>query len=267
MSTATITPPKRLGPRDALRQAGSIARRNLIRIKSDPEQLTGATIQPLMFLLLFVYVFGGAIAGDSQKYLQFALPGILIQGISFSGFSTALGLNNDFEHGLIDRFRSLPIARSAVISGRILADALSIVWGIIVIVGFGHIIGFRFTGGANAALGSLLLVWAWGITMCWPLAFIGISAKSPQAVNTTAFMLILPLTFASTVFVTAEKMPAWLESFVNVNPVSHVANAARALMSGEGGVRYPLVRAIIWMVGLIAVFAPLAVRRYRKRAM
>ena len=267
MSATTITaqPTRRLGIGAAFRHALVIMRRNLIRIKSDPEQWTGATIQPLMFLTLFVYVFGGAIASSSREYLQFALPGILIQGISFSGWNAAIGLNNDFEHGLIDRFRSLPIARSSVVAGRIAADGVLILWGILVIVGFGSLLGFRFGGGLVAAIGAVAFVWAWGVTVCWPLAFIGVSAKSPQAVNTGAFMLVLPLTFASSVFVPTETMPGWLESFANVNPITKVTNAARALMLG-GPVARPLLHSVLWMAGIIAVFAPLAVWRYRRRA-
>lgn len=267
MSATTVERAPRLGLGAAIHHARVIARRNLIRIKSDPEQLTGATVQPLMFLTLFVFVFGGAIAGPAgwRGYLQFALPGILIQGISFQGFSTALGLNNDFDHGLIDRFRSLPIARSSVVAGRILADSVLILWGIAVIVGFGMVLGFRFQGGLAGAAGSILLVWAWGMTVCWPLGFIGIAAKTPQAVNTTAFMIILPITFASSVFVPAESMPGVLETFANVNPITKVAEAARGLMLG-GPVAEHLIPAILWMVGIIGVFAPLAVWRYRKRA-
>jgi hypothetical protein len=133
----------RIRPGEAIRHALVIARRNLLHIRSDPEQLVGMTIQPLMFLVLFVFVFGGAIAGSSQQYLQYALPGILIQGITFTGFQTALGLNVDFQRGLIDRFRSLPIARSAVVGGRILADSVRVVWGVLIITGFGVLLGFR----------------------------------------------------------------------------------------------------------------------------
>src|SRR2546421_7744876 len=138
----------RIGPGEAIRHALTIARRNLLHIRSDPEQLTGMTIQPLMFLVLFVFVFGGAIAGSSRKYLQFALPGIMIQGVAFTGFQTALGLNSDFQRGVIDRFRSLPISRSAVVAGRIGADAVRVLWGVLIITGFGVLLGFRFHGGA-----------------------------------------------------------------------------------------------------------------------
>src|SRR5437867_7218675 len=154
MTTVTLTPTTgSVTVGSTVRNTLTIARRNLLHIKSDPEQLVGMTIQPLMFLVLFVYVFGGAIAGSSHKYLQFALPGILVQGIAFTGFQTALGLNVDFQRGLIDRFRSLPISRAAVVGGRIGADAVRVVWGVVIIVGFGVVLGFRFHGGVAGALG------------------------------------------------------------------------------------------------------------------
>ncbi|HJP65212.1 MAG TPA: ABC transporter permease [Actinomycetota bacterium] len=263
-ATATLQPGGRLGVRAALSHTLTIARRNLLQIKADPEQLVGMTIQPLMFLVLFVYVFGGAIAGSSREYLQFALPGIIVQGMAFTGFQTALGLNKDFGQGLIDRFRSLPMARGAVVAGRITADAVRVAWGVVIMAVFGVIIGFRFEGGIAGALGGLALVTAFGITMCWPMAFIGVTARSPEAVNTGGFLVILPLTFASTVFAPAETMPGWLQSFVKVNPISYVVDAARGLMIG-GPVAGPLWKGLLWMVAIVAVFAPLAVARYRRR--
>jgi ABC transporter DrrB family efflux protein len=264
MSAATIAPAPPIGHANAFSNTLTIARRNLLHIKSDPEQLVGMTIQPLMFLVLFVFVFGGAIAGSSKEYLQFALPGIVVQGIAFTPFTTALGLNVDFQRGLIDRFRSLPIARSSVIAGRIVADAVRIIWGEIILIGFGVLLGFRFGGGFAGAIGAFLLVMAFGISLCWPMAFIGVTAKTPEAVNTWGFLIILPLTFASSVFVSPASMPGWLQAFVNVNPITKVANATRGLMLG-GPVAKPVIQSIIWMVVIVAVFAPLAVAKYRRR--
>ncbi|HYU57448.1 MAG TPA: ABC transporter permease [Actinomycetota bacterium] len=265
MSVATATiPAGRVGLREAVRHALVLMRRSLLHIKSDPEQLVGMTIQPLMFLVLFVYVFGGAIAGSSREYLQFALPGILVQGLAFTGFSTALGLNKDFQQGLIDRFRSLPISRAAVVSGRIAGDAVRVLWSVVLIVGFGVLIGFRFHGGFAGGIGGLALAALFGVVMCWPMAFIGIAAKSPEAVNTGGFMVILPLTFASTVFAPAESMPGWLAAFVKVNPITKVVDATRGLLLG-GAVARPLWQALVWLVVITAVFAPLAIRLYRRR--
>jgi oleandomycin transport system permease protein len=266
MSAASVSiPAGRISPREAISHALTVMRRNLLHIRSDPEQLVGMTVQPLMFLMLFVYVFGGAIAGSSRQYLQFALPGILVQGIAFTGFQTALGLNVDFQRGLIDRFRSLPISRAAVVGGRIAADAVRVVWGVVIIVGFGVVLGFRFHGGVPGALGALALATAFGVTVCWPMAFIGVSAKSPEAVNTGGFMIILPLTFASSVFAPVSSMPGWLQAFVKVNPITKVVDATRGLMLGGTAVARPLLLSAVWLVVITAVFAPLAINRYRRR--
>jgi ABC transporter DrrB family efflux protein len=254
----------RVGLGEAIRHTLTITRRDLLHIRSDPEQLVGMTIQPLMFLLLFVYVFGGAIAGSSSEYLQFALPGLIIQSVTFTGFVTALGLNQDFQRGIVDRFRSLPIARSAVIGGRIASDAVRVVWSVFIIALFGVILGFDFENGFAGAAAGLAVACAFGITVCWPMAFIGIVAKAPESVNTYGFLLVLPLTFASSVFASPESMPGWLEAFVNVNPVTKVVDATRSLMLG-GPVQEDLIAAILWMIGITAVFAPLAIARYRRR--
>ncbi len=242
----------------------TIARRNLLHIRANPEQLVEMTIQPLMFLVLFVYVFGGAIAGSSREYLQFALPGILVQGIAFTPFTTALGLNSDFTKGLIDRFRSLPIARSAVVGGRIAADGVRVVWSALIMTGFGVALGFRFGGGFAGAIGALILVTAFGITMCWPMAFIGVTARTPESVNTWGFMIILPLTFLSSAFVPIETMPGWLEALARVNPITAFIDATRGLMLG-GAVATPVLKSIGWLVAITVLFSPLTIARYRNR--
>jgi ABC-2 type transport system permease protein/oleandomycin transport system permease protein len=260
MSTTTIE----AGHGSIVANTLTIARRNLLHIKATPEQLVEMSIQPLMFLVLFVYVFGGAIAGSSKEYLQFALPGILVQSVAFLPFTTALALNTDFQRGVIDRFRSLPMARSSVIAGRILADGARIVWSVLIITGFAMVLGFRFGGGAAGAVGSLALVTAFGLAMCWPMAFIGITARTTESVNTWGFMIILPLTFASSAFVPVETMPGWLQPIANANPVTAAIDAARGLMLG-GPVARPVAESLIWMAAIVVVFAPLAIARYRRR--
>jgi ABC transporter DrrB family efflux protein len=263
MSARTID--GHISPLAAVRHATILMGRNLRHIRSDPEQIIGMTVQPIMFLVLFVYIFGGAIAGSSREYLQFVLAGILIQSLAFNGFQTALGLNVDFQRGVIDRFRSLPISRSSVIAGRVMADTIRMMWAIFIITGFAMIMGFRFEGGLAGAIGSMVLATLFGIMVCWPMAYLGITAKSPESVNTWGFMIILPLTFASTIFVPADTMPSWIQGFVRANPISKVTDAMRALMLG-GPVQETLWPALAWIVGIIAVFAPLAVMRYRRRA-
>jgi len=260
-TTATLSPSGNVG---VLRNTLTIARRNLLHIKANPEQLVEMSIQPLMFLVLFVYVFGGSIAGSSRDYLQFALPGILVQGIAFTPFTTAIGLNVDFQRGLVDRFRSLPIARSAVIGGRIAADSVRIAWSAFIMTFFGVLLGFRFDGGAAGALGAYLLVIAFGLTMCWPMAFIGITARTTESVNTWGFMIILPLSFASSAFVDPSTMPGWLEAFAEVNPITSVIDATRGLMLG-GPVADPVVRSVLWLAAIQALFVPLTIARYRRR--
>jgi ABC-2 type transport system permease protein/oleandomycin transport system permease protein len=260
MSTTTIE----AGHGSIVANTLTIARRNLLHIKATPEQLVEMSIQPLMFLVLFVYVFGGAIAGSSKEYLQFALPGILVQSVAFLPFTTALALNTDFQRGVIDRFRSLPMARSSVIAGRILADGARIVWSVLIITGFAMVLGFRFGGGAAGAVGSLALVTAFGLAMCWPMAFIGITARTTESVNTWGFMIILPLTFASSAFVPVDTMPGWLQPIANANPVTAAIDAARGLMLG-GPVARPVAESLIWMAAIVVVFAPLAIARYRRR--
>jgi oleandomycin transport system permease protein len=262
MSTATLAHSDGLSL--LIRNTITIARRNLLHIKATPEQLVEMSIQPIMFLTLFVYVFGGAIAGSSREYLQFALPGILVQSVAFLPFTTAIALNVDFQRGVIDRFRSLPISRAAVIAGRITADGARIAWSIIIITGVATLLGFRFGGGVAGGLGAFALVTAFGLTMCWPMAFIGISARTTESVNTWGFMIILPLTFASTAFAPAKTMPGWLQAFVKANPVTAVIDTTRGLMLG-GPVARPLVHAVIWMVVIVAVFSTLAIAKYRRR--
>jgi ABC transporter DrrB family efflux protein len=249
----------------AVGQSAVLARRNLLHVAADPQQLVGMTIQPLMFLLLFVYVFGGAIAGSSHAYMQFVLPGLVVQGVAFMGQQTAVGLNTDFQHGLIDRFRSLPIARSAVVAGRILADVVRIGWGAVITVLVGVAFGFRLHSsvlGTTAALGMIL---AWGFALTWLMAFLGVSLRSAETVQTAGFLVVLPLTFASSVFAPAASMPGWLQAFVKVNPVTLVTDSVRGLMLG-GPVAGPVLKSAAWLAGITLVSWALAVRQYRARA-
>jgi ABC-2 type transport system permease protein/oleandomycin transport system permease protein len=246
-------------------QTAVLARRNLLHVSSDPQQMIGMTVQPLMFLLLFVYVFGGAISGSTRGYLQFVLPGLLVQGIAFGTTQTAVGLNADFQRGLIDRFRSLPMARSAVVAGRVTADLVRTGWSSAIIVGVSVALGFRFHGGLAGVAGAACLVLALGFAMCWLMAFLGVSLHSAESVQAAGFMLVMPLTFASSVLVPAASMPGWLQAFVRVNPVTIFADAMRGLMLG-GPVATPLAQSAAWIAGLTVVFSALTVRAFRRRA-
>jgi oleandomycin transport system permease protein len=246
-------------------QTGVLVRRNLLHVVRDPQQLAGLTIQPLMFLLLFVYVFGGAIAGSSRAYMQFVLPGLVVQGVAFMSMQTAIGLNADFQRGLIDRFRSLPIMRSAVVAGRILADVVRIAWGALITAVAAMAFGFRFHANAAGILAALGVVVAWGFALSWLMAYLGVSLRSAETVQTAGFLVIMPLTFASSVFAPASSMPGWLQAFVKVNPVTLISGTVRGLILG-GPVAGPMLKSAAWLAGLTAICWVLTIRRYRARA-
>jgi ABC-2 type transport system permease protein/oleandomycin transport system permease protein len=242
-----------------------MAERNLVRLPRSPDLLIGFTIQPVMFVLLFVYVFGGAISTPGYDYVDFLIPGILVQNIAFGGFYTALGLAEDLTKGLIDRFRSLPTARASVLAGRALSDVVTNSIAIVVLLGTGLIIGFRFDAGVASILAGVGLLLLFGFAFSWIFALIGMSVSSPEAANGIGFTAIFPITFISSAFVPVESMPAGLEQFAEANPISVVVDAMRALWlgapAGDG-----IWGAVAWSVALIAVFAPLAVWRYRRTA-
>jgi ABC transporter DrrB family efflux protein len=241
-----------------------IAERNLVRLTRAPDLITAFTIQPIMFVLLFVYVFGGAVSTPGYDYVDFLIPGIIVQNIAFGGFVTALGLNEDLSKGLIDRFRSLPMARAAVLAGRTLADVVTNAFSMTILIITGLIIGFAFTGTtvAEVLLGVVLLL-LFGYAFSWLFALLGMLVDSPEAANSVGFIVVFPLTFISSAFVPTESMPEALQWFADVNPFTIVVNAMRALWVGAPAENY-VWGAFVWSFVLIAVFAPLAVARYRR---
>jgi len=242
-----------------------IAERNLIRLPRAPELFIGYTVQPIMFVLLFRYVFGGAIRTPGYSYVDFLLPGIIVQNSSFAGFATALGLNEDMRKGLIDRFRSLPMSRAAVLGGRTLADVATNALSITILIVTGVIIGFGFQVGAASALAGVGLLLLFGYAFSWFLAFLGLLVSSPEAVNSVGFVIIFPLTFISSAFVPVASMPAGLKAFAEVNPFTIVVDALRHLWLGAPAHNY-VWGAVAWSLAIVAVFAPLAVARYRHTA-
>jgi ABC-2 type transport system permease protein/oleandomycin transport system permease protein len=242
-----------------------IAERNLVRLPRAPELLIGYTLQPIMFVLLFRYVFGGAIRTPGYTYVDFLLPGIIVQNASFAGFATALGLNEDMRKGLIDRFRSLPMSRGAVLGGRTLADVATNALSIAILVATGVIIGFRFhTGFLEAAAGVGLLL-LFGYAFSWFLAFLGLLASSPESVNSIGFIAVFPLTFISSAFVPVSSMPAGLRDFAEVNPFTIIVDAMRHLWLGAPA-HNSVWGAVVWSLVIVAVFGPLSVARYRRAA-
>jgi oleandomycin transport system permease protein len=249
-----------------LRHAFVLAKRNLIKTWHTPEQLIDVTLQPIIFLLLFVYVFGGAISGGSQHdYLQFLLPGLLGQGIALSSVSLGQNLNADIEKGVFDRFRSLPIARSAPLVGAVLADFFRYLILCVVFIGFGYLIGFRITTDPMSALLAIAIAIAFALCFCWVSVFVGMKARTSGSVQAIMFLLILPLSFGSSAFVSASTMPGWLQAFVKVNPITQLVGVVRGLMLG-GPITSHLAWTVAWMAALLVVFVPLALRAYRKRA-
>ena len=250
----------------SLRHALALAKRSLIKTMRTPEALIDVTLQPIIFLLLFTYVFGGAISGGSQHgYLQFLLPGMLGQTIAMSGVALGQNLNADIEKGVFDRFRSLPIARSAPLVGAVLADFIRYLIVCVMTLGFGYVIGFRIQTNPLATLAAVGVSIAFALCFVWISVFVGMIARTSGAVQGIMFLLVLPLSFASNVFVQASTMSGWMQAFVKVNPLTHLVDTVRGLLVG-GPVASNLGWTALWMAILLVVFVPLALRAYRKRA-
>ena len=255
---------QRVHPMDGLRQSLTLAWRTVVQVRHNPWELSDFSFQPIMFVLLFTFVFGGAIAGDWQAYLQFMLPGMLVMNMLFVTLYVAQGLNTDLTKGVFDRLRSLPIARWAPLAGRIAADQVKQIWSIVLVLLVGLILGFRLGNGVLGLLGATLLLLAFALAFSWVSVLIGLIAKDPERVQIFGFTAIFPLTMISNVFVETETMPGWLQAFVKVNPVSILADATRGLIHG-GPVATPVLQSLLWAAVIAAVFAPLSVRAFKRR--
>jgi len=259
----TTIEPVRL-PRSAIfADAVVIARRNLTRIARTPQLLVFATIQPIMFVLLCRYVFGGAIHVPEISYVDYRIPGIIVQTVVFGATSTAVGLSEDMSKGIIDRFRSLPMSRSAVLAGRTIADLVRNVFVVLLMIVVGTAVGFRFHNGLLPAVAAVFVALLLGYALSWVFALIGLTVADPETAQLAGFLPVFPLVFASSVFTSIQTMPGWLQAFANVQPITRAANTVRALTQG-GPVATNLLWTILWSIAILAVFAPLAVRRYRK---
>ncbi|MPZ88790.1 MAG: ABC transporter permease [Nitriliruptorales bacterium] len=248
-----------------LTDARAVTVRNLRHWMRQPQLLVFSTVQPVMFVLLFRYVFGGAIAGlpAGMDYVNYLLPGIFVQAVAFGATQASVGLAEDVSGGIIDRFRSLPMARSAVLAGRTLSDLIRNTFVVLLMTGVGYLVGFRFQAGLLASVGAIATVVLFGFALSWIFSFIGLSAKGAETAQATGFVAIFPLVFASSAFVPLETMPGWLQAFARAQPVTNVINAARALANG-GPTARPVLYAALWITGILAVFIPLAVWRYRR---
>jgi len=270
MSTAVERPTVELRPVRrgrlywALADAFVLAKRNLVQIPRIPEELVFATIQPVMFVLLFRYVFGGAIAVPGGSYVNYLMAGIFVQTVIFGATTTGIGLAQDLQKGLVDRFRSLPMARSAVLTGRTLSDLARNLFVVIVMLVVGLLVGFRPAGNALGWLAAFALLLLTSFAFSWISATIGLSVRTVEAAQSAGFIWLFPLTFASSAFVPTQKMPDWLQVFSNHQPVTIIVNAVRALLLGQpvGAAGW---QAFAWCAGILVVFVPLAVWNYGRR--
>jgi len=251
------------------RRAGAVSAsltlgwRALLKIKHVPFQLFDVTAFPLMFTLLFTFLFGGALAGSPREYIQFLLPGILVQSIVFITVYTGFGLNSDIDNGLFDRFQSLPIWQPAPIVGALLGDFMRYSIAALMVIGLGVVLGFRPGAGAVGVLLGLALVLVFAFSLSWIWILVGLTVEKPESVMTTSFLLLFPLTFVSNIFVDPATMPGWLQTVVGLNPVTHLADATRGLMHG-GVVLADVAWVLVASALIVAVFGPLSMWKYRR---
>lgn len=257
------------GPRPQRPSAASAALtfgwRGMLKIKHVPEQLLDVTITPVLFVLMFTYMFGGAIAGSTSEYLQFILPGILVMSVLFTTVYSGMTLNTDVTRGVTDRFRSLPIARPAPLVGAVLGDAVRYLVAATVIIVLGVVLGYRPDAGVGGILAAMALVVVFAFGLSWVMTTVGLLMRAPNAVMNAGFMTLFPLTFLSNVFVDPDTLPGWLEAFVDVNPISLLVTASRGLADGTATAG-EIGLALIAPAVLTVVFAPLTTRLYRNRS-
>ena len=250
-------------PASALSSVLTLAWRAMLKIKHVPSQLFDVTVMPIMFTLLFTYIFGGALAGTPRQYIQYLLPGVLVQTVVFITVYTGMGLNGDIHKGLFDRFRSLPMWQPSPLLGALAGDLFrySVASALILIMGL--ILGFRPQGGLVGVLLAVALVLTFGFALSWLWIIVGMLVRTPESVMTTSFIFLMPLTFASNIFVDLKTMPGWLQAIVGCNPVTYLANASRGLMHGR-----PVTTDVAWVLvasaAIVLAASPIAMRMYRK---
>ena len=256
---------RRIGVRQALANALTLAWRNVMQLKHSPEKLMDVTLMPIVFLVLFLYVFGGVVAGSTHAYLQVLLPGLVAQMAVFASISLGTALCEDIQKGVFDRFRSLPVARSAPLVGAVIGDTVRFCVVMAVLTGFGSALGFRFQTGPLAIAAAYGLAYVFYLAMCWISVLIGLVAPSPETVQGISFIAVMPLVFGSSVLLAnTSTMPGWLQAWVKVNPVPALADSCRALMIG-GPVGTHVLLTLAWAAGIMIVTFPLAMRMYRRK--
>jgi len=267
LDAAALAPQHRSAWHWAIADTRTIAWRNLVSLLRMPQLLVFATVQPVIFVLLFRYVFGGAIHIPGVDYVNYLMPGVFAQTVVFGAIQTGIGLAEDLNKGLIERFRSLPMARSAVLAGRTLADLVRNVFVVLLMVAIGYLVGFRVQTGFLGFLGGVTVMLLFGFSLTWIFAIVGLSARNAETAQAMSFPILAPLVFASSAFVAVASMPDWLQGFAKYQPVSIAIDAVRSLMLG-GQFHDPgkVLASLAWSVGIVAVFAPIAVRVYRRAA-
>jgi len=262
-ATTLAAPAVTAGRPNAVTDALTIAWRNLLNIRRNPQLLVFATIQPVIFVLMFRYVFGGAISTPGIPYVDYLMPGIFVQTVVFGALTTGVGLAEDLQKGLIERFRSLPMARSAVLLGRTIADLVRNIFVVALMVVVGLLVGWNPGADVVSVVAGLGMVLGFAYALSWVFAIVGLSVRDSETAQAASFPILAPLVFASSAFVPVASMPGWLQAFARHQPVSVVVNATRALTLG-GASASQVLSAAAWIVGIVAVFAPLAVARYRR---
>ena len=266
-TTATTKSTDRVSLRWTITDALTITWRNLMSILRIPEALFFSAFQPIMFILLFRYVFGGAInAGPGISYVNYLIPGIFVQTVCFGAAGTAIGLSEDLQKGLIERFRALPMARSAVLAGRTTADLMRNVVTVCIMTAVAFAVGFHITTSVPGFIAGVAVMLFFAFALSWFMAIVGLSAPNPEVAQLMTFPLLFPFTFASSAFVPIDSMPSWLQGFATYQPVSVTVNAVRQLMVENFHSPTPVWQALLWSMAMIIVLAPLAVRRYRSVA-
>jgi oleandomycin transport system permease protein len=274
MTVATNTPstmaapfsaiPRRLGPVATLRHTLTLAGRSLRHMRRNPDEIFELSIMPIMLLVMFTYVFGGAVLRSTGEYLQFVLPGVIVMSGMMATLTTGMGLNTDLMKGYFDRLRGMPIARSAPLAGRVLADTVKQAYSMALLLGFGTVLGFRIKTNLWSVLVAFSLLLAFSFALSWVAVYLGVIASDPEKVQNIGFAIVFPVAFTSGAFVPKNTMPSWLSPWVNLNPAGQLVDAVRGLLTGPA-VTAPALRALAWSVGLTAVLLPLAVRAVKRR--
>ncbi|MFD3818136.1 ABC transporter permease [Streptomyces rubiginosohelvolus] len=259
----------RIGLRANLRHIGALARRNMLQIKKDPESMFDVLLMPIIFILLFVYVFGGSVGaslgGNRQEYVNYLVPGLMaMMGLNIA-MAVGTGVNDDFRKGVMDRFRTMPIARSSVLIAKIVVELGRLMVAMFILLVMGFVVGMELHGSVFGLLAAVALSAVFGAAIMWIFILLGLSLKTAQAVQGTAMLVLMPLQFGSSIFVPTQTMPGWLQAFTDYNPLSNLADAARALMQG-GPVGDSVWWTLAWAAGITLVMAPLAVAKFRKKA-